>query len=291
MSNIAIVTDSNSGITQAMAQELGIFVVPMPFYINGELYLEDINLTHTQFYEKLMDDNAEISTSQPSPGDVMDLWDEILKDHDSIVYIPMSSGLSGSCQSAMMLAEDYDGKVQVVDNLRISVTLLQSVEEAKMLAEAGKSALEIKELLEEHCAESCIYLAPGTLEYLKKGGRITSAAAAIGSVLKITPVLQLLGGKVDAFKKCRGMKSAKNTILKAIQDSIDSKFAGLDPIKDLKIGVVYGNNYEDAKVWKEEVLAAFPGIECYEASMSLSVACHVGPEVLAATVTKKLEIK
>ena len=209
MGKIAIVTDSNSGIVQAEAKELGIYVIPMPFMIDGKDYLEEINLTQEEFYQKLTE-GAEISTSMPSPGSVTDLWDELLKEYDEIVYIPMSSGLSSSCQTAIMLADDYDGKVVVVNNQRISVTMRQSVLDAMELAEAGKSAAEIQTILEEQKMESSIYIMLNTLTYLKRGGRITPAAAALGTLLKIKPVLQLQGEKLDAFAKARTVKQGKN---------------------------------------------------------------------------------
>lgn len=290
MGRVAVITDSNSGITQDMAKELGITVLPMPFYINGELFLEDISLTQDEFYEKLQDDTIDISTSQPAPGDVIDLWEKVLKEYDEIVHIPMSSGLSGSCQAAMMLAADFDGRVQVVNNQRISITQRQSVLDAMELTEMGKSAEEIKEILERQKFESSIYLSLGTLKYLKKGGRITPAAAAIGSVLKIRPVLQIQGEKLDAYSKCRGIKAAKKTIIDAVRKTIDDKFAGLDPVKDLHLAAAYGHNVEEAQTWREELMNAFPGMECYMAPLSLSVSCHIGPEVFAAAITKKLEV-
>ena len=222
MSKIAIVTDSNSGITQAKGKEMGIFVLPMPFFINGELFLEDITLTQEEFYKRLAED-ADISTSQPSPGDVMDLWDSILEEYDELVHIPMSSGLSSSCGTAVSLAEDYDGRVQVVDNQRISVTKERAVIDAMELRDAGKSAAEIKEILEREKFESTIYITVDTLKYLKKGGRITPAAAALGTVLNLKPVLQIQGEKLDAYAKVRGWKAAKRTMLQAIE-------------KDIKIG-------------------------------------------------------
>lgn len=205
----AIVTDSNSGITQIQARELGVFVLPMPFTINGQDYYEDINLTQREFYEKLKD-GSDISTSQPSPESVTNLWDEILKDYDQIAHIPMSSGLSGSCQTALMLAEDYEGKVEVVNNQRISVTQRQSVLDARQMAERGKTAGEIKEYLEATKFDSSIYIMLDTLKYLKKGGRITPAAAALGTLLKLKPVLQIQGEKLDAFAKARTVKQAKS---------------------------------------------------------------------------------
>ena len=219
MKKIAIVTDSNSGITQAQAKELGITVLPMPFFINEELFFEDISLSQEEFYQRLEED-ADISTSQPSPGDVIDLWDKLLEEHEEIVHIPMSSGLSSTCETAISLSQDYDGRVQVVDNKRISVTLVESVMDAIKLRDAGKSAAEIKEILEREWAEATIYITVDTLKYLKKGGRITPAAAALGTVLNLKPVLTIQGDKLDAFAKVRGWKAAKKTMLKAIDKDI-----------------------------------------------------------------------
>ncbi len=285
MSKIAVVTDSNSGITQERGKELGIFVLPMPFYIDGELYFEDISLTQEDFYKKLQDD-ADISTSQPSPGDLMDFWENILKEYDEIVHIPMSSGLSGSCQTAMTLAEDYDGKVHVVDNQRISVTQEQSVYDAMALVKAGKSAEEIKQILEEEKLEASIYIMVDTLKYLKKGGRITPAAAALGSMLNLKPVLQLQGEKLDSFAKVRGVKAAKRTMLKAIKNDLETRFAG----KKMTLGIAYtSRDEEEVQKWKEEVQEAFPGYEIVMNPLSLSVSCHIGPGSLAVTCTKVVE--
>ena len=285
MSKIAIVTDSNSGITQERGKELGIFVLPMPFYIDGNLYFEDISLTQEDFYKKLQDD-ADISTSQPSPGDLMDFWENILKEYDEIVHIPMSSGLSGSCQTAMTLADDYDGKVHVVDNQRISVTQEQSVYDAMALVKAGKSAEEIKQILEEEKLEASIYIMVDTLKYLKKGGRITPAAAALGSMLNLKPVLQLQGEKLDSFAKVRGVKAAKRTMLKAIKNDLETRFAG----KKMVLGIAYtSRDEEEVQKWKEEVQGAFPGYEIVMNPLSLSVSCHIGPGALAVTCTKVVE--
>ena len=285
MSKIAVVTDSNSGITQERGKELGIFVLPMPFYIDGELYFEDISLTQEDFYKKLQDD-ADISTSQPSPGDLMDFWENILKEYDEIVHIPMSSGLSGSCQTAMTLADDYDGKVHVVDNQRISVTQEQSVYDAMALVKAGKSAEEIKQILEEEKLEASIYIMVDTLKYLKKGGRITPAAAALGSMLNLKPVLQLQGEKLDSFAKVRGVKAAKRTMLKAIKNDLETRFAG----KKMVLGIAYtSRDEEEVQKWKEEVQEAFAGYEIVMNPLSLSVSCHIGPGSLAVTCTKVVE--
>ena len=220
MSRVAIVTDSNSGITQDRGKELGIYVLPMPFFIDGKLFLEDINLTQDEFYRRL-GENSDISTSQPSPGHVMDLWEEALKEYDEIVCIPMSSGLSSTCSTAMSIAAEYKGRVQVVDNQRISVTQEQSVYDAMKLRDQGKSAAEIKEVLEREKLQASIYITVDTLKYLKKGGRITPAAAAIGTVLNLKPVLQIQGEKLDAFAKVRGWKAAKKAMLNAIEKELN----------------------------------------------------------------------
>lgn len=285
----AIVTDSNSGITQAQAKELGVFVLPMPFFINEELFFEDISLSQEQFYQKLLED-ADISTSQPSPGEVMDLWDKVLKEYEEIVHIPMSSGLSKSCETAMVLAQDYEGKVHVVDNQRISVTQRQSVMDAMELAEKGTPAAEIKRILEEMKLESSIYITLETLKYLKKGGRITPAAAAIGTVLNIKPVLQIQGEKLDAYSKVRGFAQGKRTMLDAIRKDLEGRFSGT-PIEQMHFAVAYsGARTEEVDTWIAEVEAAFPGAKVEFADpLSLSVSCHIGAGALAVTATVPLK--
>ncbi|MBE5865126.1 MAG: DegV family protein [Lachnospiraceae bacterium] len=287
MANIAVVTDSNSGITQAQAAELGIHVLPMPFMINEETYFEDINLTQKQFYE-MLETGAEISTSQPTPEAVMNLWDELLKEYDEIVHIPMSSGLSGSCQSAMMLAQEYDGKVQVVNNQRISVTQRQSALDAKLLIEKGMNAKEIKDFLEADKFNSSIYIMLDTLYYLKKGGRITPAAAAIGTLLKLKPVLQIQGEKLDAFAKARTVSQGKSIMINAIRNDIINRFGGLTDEKNVWMQIAYTCDEETAMAWKAEVEEAFPGYEIHMDPLSLSVACHIGPGALAVACTKKI---
>ena len=285
MGKVAIVTDSNSGITQEQGKELGIFVIPMPFFIDGQLYLEDITLTQEQFYEKLGAD-SDISTSQPSPGDVMDLWDKVLDEYDELVCIPMSSGLSSTCDTARSLSMDYDGKVEVVDNQRISVTQAQSVFDAMKLRDEGKSAAEIREILEAEKYQASIYITVDTLKYLKKGGRITPAAAAIGTVLNLKPVLQIQGEKLDAFSKVRGWKAAKKTMLNAIEKDLNERFAD---VKDqMLLGMAYTCSTEDAQEWKQEIMDRFPGYELIEAPLSLSVACHIGPGAMAVTCMKRV---
>ena len=288
MSKVAIVTDSNSGITQREAKERGIFVLPMPFTIDGKEYFEDIDLTQEEFYEKL-NDNADIFTSQPSPESVMNLWDEVLKEYDEIVHIPMSSGLSGSCQTAMMLADDYDGKVQVVNNQRISITQLQSCVDAQMLVSAGKSAAEIKQILEDDKFNSSIYIMLDTLYYLKKGGRITPAAAALGTLLRLKPVLQIQGEKLDAFAKARTSNQGKSIMINAIKNDIENRFGGLDNM-NVKIMFAYTQNREAVDEFVEEVKAAIPNCEVeFVYPLSLSVACHIGPGAIAVAVTQNLQ--
>ncbi len=287
MSKIAIITDSNSGITQKQGEELGIYVVPMPFMINGADYFEDINLTQSEFYEKLAED-ADVSTSQPTPDSLMTLWDKVLEDHDQIIYIPMSSGLSGACQSAWMIAkEEYDGKVYVIDNQRISVTQRQSALDAKAMAQAGLSAEEIRDKLMEYKFESSIYIMLDTLHYLKKGGRITPAAAALGTLLRLKPVLQIQGEKLDAFAKARTTSQGKSIMINAIKSDIETRFGGMEA-GDFWIAGAYTKNLDTALEWKKEVEEAFPGHEMHLDPLSLSVGCHIGPGALAVTVTKKI---
>lgn len=288
MSKVAIVTDSNSGITQSQGKELGISVIPMPFYIDGEAYLEDINLTQEQFYEKLTE-GAEISTSMPSAGDVLELWNRLLKEYDEIVHIPMSSGLSGSCQTAMMLAEDFGGKVQVVDNQRISVTQKQSVLDAITMAERGMDAVQIKEYLLKTKFDSTIYITLATLKYLKKGGRITPAAAALGTLLRIKPVLQIQGEKLDAFAKARTLKQAKTIMIEAIQSDCKNRFHAAEDLHDVWLHMAYTGTREEIDAFKAEVQAVWPEHQITVDPLSLSVSCHIGPGSIAITATKKME--
>ena len=289
MRKIAIVTDSNSGITQDEGRKLGISVLPMPFYINEVMYLEGVTLSQEEFYERLKKDEP-ISTSQPNPGEVCGLWDTLLKEYDEIVHIPMSSGLSASCETAMGLARDYDGKVQVVDNQRISVTQKQSVMDALTLVQAGKSAAEIREILEAESRESSIYITLETLKYLKKGGRITPAAAAIGTVLNLKPVLQIQGDKLDAYSKVRGKKQAKRVMLKAMKEDFDSRFAEYAKRGEMCLEMAYTGNQEEAEEFKKEVQEMFPDYEIQMEPLSLSVACHIGHGALAVACSKKVTV-
>ena len=264
MSKIAVITDSNAHITPEEAKALGIGVVPMPFTIGEETFYEGINLTREDFYAK-MESGANIVTSQPSPSDVMKIWDDALKTHDEVVYIPMSSGLSGSCQSARMLSDDYDGKVQVVNNQRISVTQKRSVLDAIEMA----------------------YIMLDTLHYLKKGGRITPAAAAVGSLLRIKPVLQIKGERLDAFSKARTLGQGKNIMINAMKHDIDTLYGGSDK-ENVWLYAVHGNVPEQFAEFAQEVRAAFPGIRVQEDVLSLSIACHIGPGALAIACSRKI---
>lgn len=287
MRRIAIVTDSNSGITQADAKKMGVFVLPMPFFIDEKLYFEDIDLTQEQFYEKLTQE-AEISTSQPAPGDVMDLWEKLLEEYEEIVHIPMSSGLSSSCETAMSLAQEYEGRVQVVNNQRISVVQKRSVEDALYLAEQGWRASEIKERLEAEKSENSIYLVVESLKYLKKGGRITPAAAALGTLLNLKPVLQIQGEKLDAYAKARGKQKAKRLMIEAMHEELAGRFAEGAAEGSVRIDAAYAGNPAEAAEWLELLQKEFPEYDIRLEALSLSVACHVGPGVLAVACAKSI---
>ena len=289
MSKIAVVTDSNSGITQAQAKELGVSVIPMPFMIDGETFYEEISLSRAEFYQKLAA-NADISTSQPSPESLINLWDALLKENDEIIHIPMSSGLSGSCQTASMLAQDYDGRVHVVNNQRISVTQRQSVLDALELAQAGKTGTEIKDILEADKFNSTIYIMIDTLYYLKKGGRVTPAAAALGTLLKLKPVLQIQGEKLDAFAKARTVNQAKTIMLNAVKNDIENRLGGLSKDNIIYMQVAHTENEEAARIFANEIREAFPDYPIYIDHLSLSVSCHIGPGSLAIACCKKLTI-
>lgn len=283
---IAIVTDSNSGITQSAAKEYGVFVLPMPFMINEETFYEDITLSQTEFYDKL-ESGVNVVTSQPSPESVLEFWDKLLKEYDEIVHIPMSSGLSGSCQSAIMLSEDYDGKVQVVNNQRISVTQRQSVLDAKLLADRGMDAVQIKDFLEKDKFNSSIYIMLDTLYYLKKGGRITPAAAAIGTMLRLKPVLQIQGEKLDAFAKARTANQGKSIMINAIRNDMETRFGGAKA-DNIWLEVAYTKNLDTAEQFVEELKKEFVGFDIVCNPLSLSVACHIGPGSLAVACCKKI---
>ena len=288
MSKVAVMTDSNSGITQIEAKEMGIAVLPMPFIFDDKIYYEDISLTQEEFYEKLAQ-NATVSTSQPSVEDVTKYWDKALEDADEVVYIPMSSGLSGSCSTAQMLSQDYDGRVQVVDNQRISVTQRQSAMDAIELAERGMNAAQIKALLEQEKMQSSIYIMLDTLTYLKKGGRITPAAAALGTALRLKPVLQIQGEKLDAFTIARTKKQGVSKMIAAMETDIKERFGGLDNMDNIHIEVAHTANEEAAAEFVEELREHFrvrDEIVCNP--LSLSVSCHIGPGALAVACSKAI---
>ena len=282
-----IVTDSNSGVSQKEAGQLGIFVLPMPFMIDGETFYEDIDLTQEEFYRK-MEAGADISTSQPSPAAVTELWDRLLKEYDEIVHIPMSSGLSSSCQTARVLAEDYEGKVHVVDNHRISVTQRQSALDARDLAARGFDGGKIREILERTAKDSMIYITVDTLKYLKKGGRITPAAAALGTILRIKPILAIDGGKLDAFSKARTMNQARASMISAIQKDLSEHMKD-GAARETYLEIAHTNNDELAREFEDQVFELYPTTPIYTDRLSLSIACHIGPGSLALACTKKLE--
>ena len=287
MSKVAIVTDSNSGIRQEEGKKLGIYVFPMPFTIDGETFYEDINLTHSEFFDKLMS-GAEVFTSQPLVGDVSKLWDDVLKEYDEIVYIPMSSGLSGSCQTAIMLANEYDGKVQVVDSQRISVTQKWDVLDAIELSKQGKSAKEIKEILEANKLNASIYITVNTLEYLRKGGRITPAVAILGGMMKIKPILQIQGEKLDTFSKSRTLSKATKIMIEAIQKDIEERLDPIEKGKNVHICIAYTYDPQPALELKEELQQLYPNSNIICDPLSLSVSCHIGPHALAIAACKKI---
>lgn len=283
MSKVCIITDSNSGITQSESKELGIVVIPMPFYINEVQHFEDIDMPQEEFYEALMDEKTEVSTSQPSPNTIMQTWRENLEEYDEIVHIPMSSGISSSCATAMMLAqeEEFEGKVFVVDNQRISVTQRRSVQQAKELAERGYSAKEIHDILFRDKFQSSIYIMVNTLKYLRKGGRLTPAVAAIGTVLRIKPVLQIQGEKLDSYAKVKTLKQAKTTMLKAIRSDFEKRFSD----EEMEIDIAYTYDKAEADKFKEEILREYPNAKVYMDPLSLSVSCHIGPGALAVALS------
>lgn len=288
LNRIAIVTDSNSGITQEQGRELGISIVPMPFDINGETYFEDITLTQKEFYEKLKE-GADIGTSQPSIENIMNLWEELLKEYEEVVHIPMSSGLSGACETALAFSREFDGKVHVVNNQRVSVTQRQSVLDAIYLASQGKTGSEIKEVLETERFESSIYIMVDTLKYLKKGGRVTPAAAALGTLLRLKPVLQIQGEKLDAFAKARTVKQAKTMMINAVKKDLEERFSNYCEEGTMMLAIAHTDNEEAAQEFKKEVEEAIPGYEIYVDKLSLSISCHIGPGSLALAATKKVK--
>jgi DegV family protein with EDD domain len=289
MSKIAVVTDSNSGLTFDQAKALGVYIVPTPFMINGETFFQEISLSREEFYKR-MAQGDDISTSQPSPDAVISKWDELLKEYDEIVHIPISSSLSSACDTAQMLSGDYDGRVCVVNNQRVSVTQRQSVIDAAEMARLGKSAAEIKEILEADKFNSSIYIMIDTLYYLKKGGRITPAAAALGTLLRLKPVLQIQGGKLDAFAKSRTVSQAKSIMINAIKSDIEKRFGGISKDNPIDLSIAHTENEETALALKEELAGVFPFYPIYVDHLSLSVACHIGPGALAIACSRKPDV-
>lgn len=287
---VAVITDSNSAITPEEAKELGIYVAPTPVLIDGETYFEEVTLTQEHFYEQL-EGGANVSTSQPNPEEVCGLWRKILLDYDQIVYIPLSTGLSETGHTMLHISEteqEFIGRVFVADNKRVSITQRQCVMDAlKMIAE-GKNAQEIRDWLMETKAQSSIYIMVDTLKYLKKGGRLTPAAAAIGTVLHIKPVLQIQGGRLDQYKKVRKISDAKREIITALQHDFETRFADLYNAGKMTVAVAHTQNYEEAEKFKEEIKAAFPKAEfTFVNPLSISVAVHIGPGALAAACSVK----
>ena len=281
----AVVTDSNSGILPVMGRELGVFVVPMPFTINGTLYYEGVSLTAERFFQ-YMEEGAEVSTSQPAPGELQDLWEKVLEEYDELIYIPMTSSLSGSCMSAMALADDFEGRVQVADNKRISLLQKQSVLEAVALRDQGKTAEEIKEILEAHALEHRIYLGVESLKQLRKGGRISPATAAIGTALQIKPVLRLWEGGIDMYAKVRGRKQMEQKMIEALRRDLETDFAG----KPVSLYVAYVGTPEQGEAWRQTVQEAFPDHPVTADVLSLVIACHTGLNVFGIGLAQNLEI-
>ena len=289
MKKIAIVTDSNSGISQSEAAKMGVHVLPMPFSIDGKVYYEGVDISFDEFFQ-LQENDADISTSQPSIAEVASLWDRLLEEYEKIVYIPMSSSLSSSYQTAMVVAQDYEGKVFVVDNKRISVTQKRSVKDALELAQKGYGAEKIKEIMEETQYDNSIYITLETLKYLKKGGRITPAAAAIGTLLKIKPILQIQGGKLDAFSKARTKKAAKKIMIDAIKKDMVERFGSNEDASGIYMQMAYTGDEKEILAFRDEVLEIFPNLEIECDHLSLSVSCHIGKGAIAIACTKKLDI-
>lgn len=281
MNKTAVMTDTNSGITPDIAEKNGIYLLQMPFNVNGKEYIEYCDMSYDEFFVELQN-GAEVSTSQPSPGMILEMWEEILKTHDSVLYFPMSSGLSGTCETAKALAADFEGRVFVIDNKRISLTLRESVFDALALIEKGKTAEETASILEEEAAEQSIYVSVNTLEHLKKSGRVTAAGAAIGTLLGIKPVLQIQGGKLDAYKKVRGMKSAMDAMLDGIDNDLRTRFVG----KKVCISAAYSGDIKIGREWQNAVKKRFSGYDIRLDALPISISCHVGAGALGIGISK-----
>lgn len=287
MPGVAVMTDSNCGFMQEDGEKYGISIIPMPIVIDGTTYYEGLDISQEQFYEKLSG-GASVTSSQPSPGDVMDRWDRLLEKYDEIVYIPMSSGLSHSYECAAAFSQEYGGRVHVVDNHRISITQAQSVLDARILVQQGRNGTEIKSILEREALDASIYIAVDTLEYLQKGGRVTPAGAAVGTVLNIKPVLTIQGDKLDAYAKARGMKSAFKTMCRALKGELAGRFRGLQEAGCLCAGIA-GTYMEPALLegWKAEFEREFPGLDVMYMPLTLSIGCHIGPGGLGVGIYRK----
>lgn len=283
----AVMTDSNSGITKIEAEEMGIFLIAMPVIIDGETHFEGQDLTQEGFYQSLIN-GKDISTSQPAPGFVMEMWNQILESgYDQVVYIPMSSGLSNSCETAVSLSREFDGKVCVVDNHQISIPMRESVLDAVDMAKDGKSAEEIRRKLEDSAYDSSIYIAVDTLEFLKKGGRITPAGAALGAVFNVKPILTIQGEKLDAYAKVRGMKKCRHKMIEAVKKDLNTRFQSVDRSR-IVIGTAgAGLSREEEEQWKNEVAEAFPQIEVYYNPLAVCIGCHVGPGAMGMGICVK----
>ena len=287
MSTVAIASDSNSGITRHSAKKMGVHILPMTFFVNDKQYFEEVDLSQKDFYKLIANSKANVATSQPSPMELSDFWRRLLKDYDEIVYIPMSSGLSSSCMTASMAAKEFGGRVHVVNNQRISVTQYQSVADAVEMAKRGYSGKHIKDKLEKDKLESSIYIMVNDLKYLKKGGRITTAGALIANVMNLKPVLQIQGDKLDAYAKCRGIKSAKETMIAAMHRDFDERFKEYVDKKQMSLLYSYSDMPSgDVDQWKKDIEKAFPGFKVRGAALSLSIGCHIGPGSLAIACSK-----
>lgn len=281
MNKIGIITDSHSGITPQEAKELGITVLPMPFYCEDTCYYEGVSITRDEFFEKIREGKT-VSTSQAVLGDIIETWERELEVYDELLYIPLSSGLSGSCSTAQALAQDeaFEGKVFVVDNGRISVPLYCSVLDALELIKEGYGAAQIQEILEGEKNNNVIYLAVETLDNLKRGGRITPGTAALGTVLNIKPVMKFSTGALDVYKKCRGMKKAKKEMLESMKQNLENDYKKYVERGDIYLMAATSADEETTQKWVEEIQAAFPEMEVISAPLTLGISCHVGEGAL-----------
>lgn len=287
---VAIMTDNQSGIFPEEGKKLGIYILRMPFFLDGKQYYENETITAQEFFDRMEHNpDMEFSTSMPPAGEVLSMWKEALKTHDEVVYIPMSSGLSSSCETATLLAQQFDGKVQVVNNQRISLTQRQSVYDAMTLRDQGKSAKEIKDILEAEKFNSSIYIMVGSLDYLKRGGRVTPAAALLGGLLRIRPILQIQGEKLDAFAKARSLKAAKKIMFDALHKDLDGRFKPFVDKKEMEVYISYTHGQpEQVKQWFEEVKTEFSDFNVTQDPLSLSISCHTGPGCLGIGCARKV---